>query len=100
MSTSTEAIRGTELGCQIRCFVQPRASRNQVVGLHGEELKIALTTPPVDGKANRDLCTFLAKTLRVSKGSIELVSGLTSRHKVLEVNGVDVETATKILINY
>lgn len=69
--------------------VQPRASRNQVVGADGEALKVRLTAPPVDGAANQALVKFLAKALGVSKGRLSLVSGQKSRHKLLRVEGLD-----------
>lgn len=61
--------------------VQPRASRDEIVGLHGEALKVRITAPPVDGKANKHLGQFLAKAFGVSKGAVELVSGETGRDK-------------------
>lgn len=78
-------------GSLISCFVQPRASRNQIMGVHGNELKIALTTPPVEGKANKDLCAFFAKLFHVSKGSVAVVMGETNRHKVLAVSCLTVD---------
>lgn len=79
-------------GVLIRLLVQPRASRNEVVGVHGEELKVRLTSPPVEGAANRLCCEFVAKRLGVAKGMVDLVAGETSRHKRLLVRGVDAET--------
>ena len=69
--------------------VQPRASRDQVVGAEGEALKVRLTAPPVDGAANQALVKFLAKALGVSKGRLSLVSGQKSRHKLVRVEGLD-----------
>ncbi len=88
---------GAEKACLISCFVQPRASRNQILGVHGGELKIQLTTPPVEGRANKDLCTFWAKILHVSKSSVQLKSGGTSRHKVLMVSNVSAEDVMKVI---
>jgi uncharacterized protein (TIGR00251 family) len=65
--------------------VQPKASRDGLCGLYDERLKIALTSPPVDGKANKALCRFMASTLRTAKGNIELQSGQSSRRKVLKI---------------
>lgn len=72
----------------LRVFVQPRASRNQFCGMHDGELKLKLTSPPVDGAANECCREFLAKQLKVSKSSITIVSGETSRHKRLRIIGV------------
>ena len=68
--------------------VQPRASRNAVVGEHDGALKVALTAPPVDGEANAALLAFLADALGVPKRAVRLVSGDTGRSKVVEVAGV------------
>ncbi len=69
--------------------VQPRASRDQVVGVQDEALKVRLTAPPVDGAANQALVKFLAKALGVSKGRLSLVSGQKSRRKLVRVEGLD-----------
>ena len=74
-------ITETPRGIVFKVYVQPRASKNRIVGLHGDALKVTLTAPPVDGEANRKCLGFLAKSLGVSKSSLELVSGETSRTK-------------------
>ena len=84
-------------GVLIRLFVQPRASKNEIVGVLGEELKIRLTSPPVEGAANRLCCEFVAKHLGVAKGQVDLVAGETSRHKRLLVRGVDKESVLRQL---
>jgi len=66
----------------------PRASRDQVMGSHGEALKIAVTAPPVEGEANARLVKLLAKRLGVAKGAVRIVSGESARDKVVEVAGV------------
>ncbi len=68
--------------------VVPRASKNQIVGVVGEAIKIRLTAPPVEGKANAALINFLAETLNVRRAQIEIVTGETSRHKRVRVRGV------------
>lgn len=68
-------------------YVQPRASRNELAGLHGEALKLRLTTPPVDGKANRAVLVFLAKRLRLPKSALTLKSGHQSRTKTIVIHG-------------
>ena len=68
--------------------VVPRASKNQIVGVVGEAIKIRLTAPPVEGKANAALIDFLAETLNVRRAQIEIVTGETSRHKRVRVRGV------------
>jgi uncharacterized protein (TIGR00251 family) len=66
-------------------YVQPRASKNEIVGQHGDAIKVRLTAPPVDGAANEALIAFLAKEARVSKSAVRIVSGETSRRKVVEI---------------
>ncbi|GAC1467407.1 MAG: DUF167 domain-containing protein [Desulfuromonadaceae bacterium] len=68
-------------------YVQPRASKNQICGIQGEELKIRLTSPPVDGAANKLCREFVADLFDVSKSSVEIISGKTSRHKRLRILG-------------
>ena len=75
------AIRPSGEGCMVACHVQPKASRTAVAGMYGESLKIALKSPPVDGKANKELCRFFAEKLSVSNSSVSLISGETSRSK-------------------
>ncbi len=66
-------------------YIQPKASRDTFVGLHGEELKVAITAPPVDGKANRHLIQFLAKQFRVAKSQVQLEKGQLGRHKQIRI---------------
>lgn len=73
------SYRGVDLVLQL--YVQPKASRDQIIGLHGDELKLAITAPPVDGKANAHILKLLAKLFDVSKSQIELIKGELSRHK-------------------
>ncbi len=68
-------------------YVQPRASKNQICGIQGEELKIRLTSPPVDGAANKLCREFVADLLGVAKSSVAIISGETSRHKRLRISG-------------
>lgn len=81
----------------IHIHVQPRASRNEIVGIHGDSLKVRLTSPPVEGAANSLLVEFMAKKLGVSKSKIEIVSGEKSRHKTLRVEGVSKKEVVNIL---
>ncbi len=90
-------LSGDERGAILQVFVQPRASRNQLVGLQGEELKVRLTSPPVEGAANKSCCEFFAKLLGVAKGAVELLAGETSRHKRLLVRSLPTEEARRIL---
>ena len=76
-------------GVTLRLHIQPGAKKTEVVGLHGEALKIRLAAPPVDGKANAGLITFLADRFGVAKSAVSLVSGDTSRAKRVRIDGVD-----------
>ncbi|NLR76489.1 DUF167 domain-containing protein [Leeia aquatica] len=69
--------------------IQPGAKRSEVVGVHGEALKIRLAAPPVDGKANAALLAFLATQLNIPQRQLELLSGETSRSKRVKVSGPD-----------
>lgn len=75
-------------GVLLQVLVQPRASRNEVAGLQGEELKVRLTSPPVEGAANKTCTAYFAKLLGVPKSAVELVVGDRSRHKRLLARGV------------
>jgi uncharacterized protein (TIGR00251 family) len=84
--TSTDpmlSIRKNPQGIMFKVFVQPRSSRNRIVGLHGDSLKLKLTAPPVDGAANKMCVKFLAKRLAVSPSSLEIISGHNSRRKTI-----------------
>lgn len=72
----------------LRLHAQPGAKRTSVVGLYGDKLKIAVATPPVDGKANQAIIAFLAKTLGLSKSKLTLISGETSREKRIRIQGI------------
>lgn len=75
-------------GCTFGVHVIPRSRRDAVVGLYGEALKVRLKAPPAEGQANRALRAFLADRLRVSLEAVEILSGHTSRRKVVRVAGV------------
>ncbi|EKO3404004.1 YggU family protein [Vibrio fluvialis] len=70
----------------LRLYIQPKASRDSIVGLHGDELKVAITAPPVDGKANAHLSKYLAKQCKVSKGLIDIEKGELGRHKQIRIH--------------
>ena len=76
--------------------VQPRASRSEIVGEHSGALRVRLAAPPVDGAANEALVDLLAKALHVPRRDVRIVSGATSRRKVVEVDGVDAKRVTTL----
>jgi uncharacterized protein (TIGR00251 family) len=81
-------LRESPEGVFLAIKVQPRGSRNQVQGIHGNELKISVTAPPVDAAANEALLRFLAEQLDCPRGSVQLIRGQTSRHKTILVKGL------------
>jgi uncharacterized protein (TIGR00251 family) len=81
------AFRDTPDGCILPVRVHPGARTNAVTGVHDGALKISLTTPPTDGRANEALIAFLAQRLRTPRARISLVSGATSRSKTLRIAG-------------
>ncbi len=81
-------IKDTSQGATFAIRVQPRASRNAIQGEMGDALKIALTTPPVEGRANAAVIEFLAKILDVPRSSVTIASGETNRNKVIRVHGL------------
>ena len=86
-------LRSQADGVFLSVKVQPRASRNAVGGLHGTELKVAVTAPPVDAAANEAVLALLAETLGLPRRAVTLVRGQTSRHKVLRLDGITAEAA-------
>lgn len=70
----------------LNVYVQPRASSDEIVGLHGNALKIRITAPPVDSKANKHLIKYLAGLLKIPASKIELISGANQRNKRLRIS--------------
>jgi len=68
-------------------YVQPRASRTEVAGIHDDCVKIRLAAPPVDGAANTALVEFIAARLGIAKSRVRVVSGQSARRKLLEIDG-------------
>ena len=93
-------IRENKDGLIFKVFVQPKSSKTYISGLYGDALKIKLTAPPVDGAANKMCIKHLAKCLNVSKSSIEIISGHTSKSKSVLVKysgkGTNKEEGTRI----
>lgn len=83
-------------GVRFPVRVQPRASRTEIAGTHQGALKVRLQAPPVDGAANEALVEFLAESLGVPRRMVEIVSGASSRTKVVEVAGIDAGAVTRL----
>ncbi len=85
-------------GIQFGILVQPRASRNEISGIQGDRLKVRLTSPPVDGAANKSCLKLLAKSFGVSQNRVTLVNGQSGRKKTIHIEGLDTETFDSLLI--
>lgn len=88
----TLEIKTCPAGIQFAAAIQPRASRNQILGIHNQCLKIKLTSPPVDGAANQACIKFLAKAFGLSPSRVSIVKGETSRNKIIQFEGMDTPT--------
>ncbi|WP_020676026.1 DUF167 domain-containing protein [Geopsychrobacter electrodiphilus] len=93
-----DCLKAHAKGTVLSLHVQPRSSRNQIVGLHGERLKLKLTSPPVEGSANKCCCDYLAKLFKLSKSDIELISGDKARQKRILLHGLDPQSVAVILM--
>jgi uncharacterized protein (TIGR00251 family) len=81
----------TAAGITFAVKVQPRAKRNAIAGEAGDALKLAVTAPPVDGRANEACIQFLANLFRVPRSSVTITSGHASRRKVVRVAGLSAD---------
>jgi uncharacterized protein (TIGR00251 family) len=81
----------------IKIRVQPRASRTEIVGEHAGAIKLRVAAPPVDGKANEECRRFLAKLLKVGATSIEIISGDSSRDKVIRISNISARRVLEAL---
>jgi uncharacterized protein (TIGR00251 family) len=90
-------IHDTKLGATFTVRVQPRARRNAVTGIVGNALKLALTAPPVEGRANQACIDFLAELLGVQRFSVTIAAGETSRNKLIRVSGLSAAEVQKRL---
>jgi len=95
--TTTSPLLATATGIRLRLHVQPRASRSELAGVHGDALKVRVAVPPVDGAANETLVRFLAEQLGVARSAVRVESGAAGRAKVVTVEGIDPEVARRRL---
>jgi uncharacterized protein len=91
------AIQNSPNGATFAVKVHPRAKKNAITGEVGDALKLALTAPPVDGKANEACIEFFAKLLKVPRSSVTIAAGHSSRNKVIRVAGLRAEEVGKRL---
>jgi uncharacterized protein (TIGR00251 family) len=95
--TTSPFLRESEAGTTIDLYVQPKASKNELAGVHEGLLKVRLAAPPVEGEANKECIKFLAKVLDVPKSRLEITHGHKSRRKTILVRGISPECARNIL---
>lgn len=85
-------------GCVlVRIYLQPRASKNKIAGLHGDELKVAVTAPPVDNAANEMVVRLFADLLHLPKSQVSVKSGHSSRHKTIAIAGTTAADVQQLL---
>jgi len=91
------AVASTPDGVRLRLRVQPRASRSEVAGLSGDEIRVRIAAPPVAGAANDALVRLLAERLEVPRSAVAMTAGAGSRRKVVLVEGVTPDQAVRRL---
>ena len=90
-------IKPCDNGIRFSATIQPRSSKNEVTGVYKDALKIRLTSPPVDGEANKACISFFAKWLGISPSKISIVQGLSSKNKTIEVEDLTEKQFHEIL---
>ena len=73
---------------RLRLYVQPKASQDKIIGIHGNALKVSITAAPTDGKANAHLIAYIAKLCKIAKSQICVAQGHSSRHKIIEIQDI------------
>ena len=91
-------IEQRDKAVRVRIRVQPRATRTEVAGEYDGALKVRVAAPPVDGAANDELVRFIARQVGVAQSRVRIVSGDAGRSKVLEIEGVDVQSVRGALL--
>ena len=84
---------------RIKVYVQPRASKTVIVGMHGDAVHVRLAAPPVDNAANEALVALVATRLGIARRQVRIVAGAAGRRKVIEIDGLNAETATAALLS-
>jgi uncharacterized protein len=82
-------VKETSTGATFSIKVHPRARKNAITGIVGDALKLALTAPPVEGKANAAVIEFFADLFEIPRSSVTIASGETSRNKVVRISGIN-----------
>ena len=94
----TTIVQDSTDGAVLTVHVQPKASRTECAGIHGDALKVRVAAPPVDGAANEELIRFLAREFSIARSAIHLESGASGRHKRIRLQGVTAQRVTARLI--
>jgi uncharacterized protein (TIGR00251 family) len=84
-------IQESAKGVSFAVKVQPRGRKNAITGTVGEAIKLAITAPPVEGKANQAVIEFFANFFEIPRSSVSIASGETSRNKVIRVSGISAQ---------
>jgi uncharacterized protein (TIGR00251 family) len=90
-------LHETANGISFSVRVHPRARKNAITGAEGDALKLALTAPPVEGKANQAVIVFFADWFAIPRSSVTIASGVTSRNKIVRIAGVSKPVAEQEL---
>ena len=93
-------ITETSEGVTLRLHLQPRASKTEICGIQGDELKVRVTSPPVDDAANKLCIEFFAKMFKLPKSAVSIISGQKSRHKRLHISGADLKTTSDLITTF
>ena len=89
--------RHDDTSVTLTLHIQPGAKRTEVAGPHGDALKIRLAAPPIDGRANTALIEFIADRMGLAKSDVRLISGLTSRRKILQITAAPADSEQRLL---
>ncbi len=92
-------LQETDNGIILPVRIQPRASKDEIVGEYNGALKIKLTSPPVEGEANRRCIEFLSKRFKIAKSNLEIIKGEKSKDKLIKIIGLKRADVLKILHN-
>ncbi len=90
-------ISETTEGIKVLLYIQPQASKNQIIGLHNGALKVKIQAPPVEGKANDEIIFYFSKLLKIPKSRLQILKGDLSRHKTLFIEGISASEFQKLI---